>query len=351
MATIVLTGGGSAGHCTPHLAILPYIKNHFDKIYYIGSETGIEKEIIKKEKIEYFSIPCAKFKRKICIDNLIMPFKVLSGISAAGKVLDKLKPNVIFSKGGYVSVPTVIAAKKRKIPIIAHESDYTVGLANKICSKYCEKVLTSFPETAETLRNGEFIGSPIRNTLYKATKKSALENFGFSGKKPVLLVTGGSLGAKAINEALREDLSTLLKNYDIIHICGKGNLIDSVNCSGYYQTEYMQRIENAFAAADICVTRAGSNACFELLSLKKPCVFIPLPKGVSRGDQVLNAAYFEKLGLATVLQQDEMTSKSLRYYIDSTYKNRKKLLDNFKKHPINDKSRQISRILCDYAER
>lgn len=351
MATIVLTGGGSAGHCTPHLALLPYIKNHFDKIYYVGSKNGIEKDIIEKEKIQYFSVPCAKLKRKITVDNLAMPAVVLSGIIKAGKILDEIKPDVIFSKGGYVSVPTVIAAKQRKIPVIAHESDYTVGLANKLTAKYCKKVLTSFPDTAKTLKNGEFIGSPIRNSIYKVSKKAALETFGFSGKKPVLLVTGGSLGAKAINTALRDALDELLTKYDIIHICGKGNVCEQINTQGYYQTEYMQKIENAFAAADVCVTRAGSNSCFELLSIKMPCVFVPLPKGVSRGDQVLNALYFEKLGLASVLQQNSLTAASLINYINAAYANRFNLSKNFEKHPITDKSRQISRILCDYSNR
>ncbi len=349
MATIVLTGGGSAGHCTPHLAVLPYIKNHFDKIYYIGSENGIEKEIIKNEKIPYYSIPCAKLKRKITVDNLFMPFKVIKGILEAGKILDKIKPDVIFSKGGYVSVPTVIAGKRRNIPIIAHESDYTVGLANKITSKYCKRVLTSFPDTAKTIKNGEYVGSPIRNSIYKVDKKKALGNFGFTGKKPILLVVGGSQGAKAINQALRQGLNDVLQKFDVIHICGKNNLIDNTQ-KGYYQTEFMQKIELAYSVADVCVTRAGSNACFEILSLKIPCIFIPLPKGISRGDQVLNAKYFEKLGLATVLEQQSLTPQSLLAYVNASYENKKTLLTNFEKHPITDKSRQISRILCDYSK-
>ncbi len=350
MATIVLTGGGSAGHCTPHLAVLPYIKNHFDKIYYIGSENGIEREIIEREKIPYYFVPCAKLKRKISADNLTMPFTVIKGIIKAGKILDELKPDVIFSKGGYVSVPTVIAGKKRNIPIVSHESDYTVGLANKITARCCKKVLTSFPETAKTVKNGEFIGAPIRRLSKKIERKDALKIFGFSGKKPILLAVGGSLGATAINDVLRTALDGVLIDFDVIHVCGKGNVLDDLNRSGYFQTEFLSKIETAYAVTDVCVTRAGSNACFELLNLKIPCVFIPLPKGISRGDQVLNASYFEKYGLASVLSQDALTAQSLKNYVDATYANRFNLRKNFDKHPISDKSRQISRILCDYAK-
>ncbi len=348
MATIILTGGGSAGHCTPHLALLPYIKNYFNKIYYIGSNDGIEKSIIENVGIPYYAVPCAKLKRKICASNLCLPIKVLSGISKAGAIIDKLKPDVVFSKGGYVSVPTVIAAKRRKIPVIAHESDYTVGLANKITSRCCKKVLTSFPETAKTLKNGEYIGSPIRNSLYMVDKNAAKRSFDFEGKKPVLLITGGSLGSRAINEVVYKSLDNLLKKYDVIHICGKGNKSE-ITKKGYYQVEFMQNVENAFAISDVCVSRAGSNACFELLSLKIPCVFIPLPKGESRGDQVLNAKYFKNLGLASVLEQNKITASSFEKEIDDAYENRLNLKKNFALHPIVDKSRQISKILRDYS--
>ena len=226
MATIILTGGGTAGHVTPHLAILPYVKNDFDKIYYIGSKNGIERDIIEKENIPYYPVSCAKLNRSLDAKNFIMPFKVVSGIIQAGKILDKLKPDVIFSKGGYVSVPTVLAAKKRGIPVIAHESDYSIGLANRITSRYCKKVLTSFPETAKQIKNGEFVGPPIRKCLFNVVKKQAYADFGFSGQKPVLLITGGSQGAKTINSVVREALNDLLPKFDVIHICGKNNLIE-----------------------------------------------------------------------------------------------------------------------------
>ena len=348
MATIILTGGGTAGHCTPNLALIPYLKNDFDKIIYVGSDNGIEKSILSNTNIPYYSVSCAKLDRSKKLTNLKIPFKVAKGIIQAGKILDKEKPDVIFSKGGYVSVPLVIAAAKRKIPVISHESDYSVGLANKISARFSAKVLTTFPETAKTLKNGEYVGSPIRKSMYSVSKEDAYKFFGFSGNKPVLLVTGGSQGANAINKAVRSALPTLLSKFDIIHACGKNNLLDGKIPKGYFQTEYINKIENAFAVASVCVSRAGSNTLFELMSLKIPTVLIPLPQGASRGDQILNAKYFQKLGLAYLLNQDALSEQSLIFAINSVYNNRANLTKNFEKHPIKDASRQISRIIADY---
>ena len=347
MATIVLTGGGTAGHCIPHLALLPYLKNDFSKIYYIGSEKGIEKDIVEKENIPYYHVPCVKLNRNSSIKNLSIPFTLFNGITKAGKLLDKLKPDVIFSKGGYVAVPTVIAGKKRGIPVVSHESDYSMGLANKITSKYCTKVLTAFSDTAKECKNGEYIGSPIRKTSFNISKKEALSYFGFSGNKPVLLVTGGSLGAKKINETLIEALSDLVKTYDIIHVCGKGNLNEEIKLKGYFQTEFISNMQNALAICSVCVSRAGANTLFELLSLNIPTLLIPLPKGVSRGDQVENATYFQKLGVVSVLPQNALTKNSLILNVNSTYNGKDTIKKNLSLHPVKDMSRQISRIIAD----
>lgn len=347
MASILLTGGGTAGHCTPHLAILPYIKNDFNTINYVGSEKGIESNIIKEYNIPYYSIPCVKLDRSFNPKNLLIPFKLLKSISKAGNILDKLKPDVIFSKGGYVSLPTVIAAKKRKIPVIAHESDITPGIANRISSKYCKKILTTFPETAKEFSNGEFVGPPLRKSLFNSKKGDTIANFGFKNKKPILLVLGGSQGSNAINEIVRSSLTILLEKFNVIHICGKGKLNHDLKEKGYFQTEYMNKVENAYSVCDICVTRAGSNTLFELLALKIPCLIIPLPKGNSRGDQVLNANYFQKKGLAHVLQQNVLSVDSFILSVNALFESKQTLLDNINKHPIKDSSRIISRILAD----
>ena len=350
MSKIILTGGGTAGHCIPNVALLPQLQNHFNDIIYIGSKNGIEKNIIEKEKIEFYEIPCAKFDRANLLKNISAPTKVLQGIIKAGKIIDKIKPNVVFSKGGYVSVPVVIAAAKRKIPVISHESDYTIGLANKICSKYSKKVLTSFPETAKELKNGEYVGSPIRQSLFNFNKEFALKYFGFSGKKPIILLTGGSQGARAINSVFRTALPNLLPKYDVIHICGKGNLEKENTPQGYYQVEYLEKMELALNLASICISRAGANTLFELMALKIPSILIPLPKAASRGDQIINAEYFQKLGFAYVLNQNVLTKDSITFAINSVYSNRLNIIRNLSKQNFAGTNEKIVKIICDAAK-
>lgn len=351
MRTIILTGGGTAGHCIPNIALLPYLKEKFDKIYYIGSKNGIEKDIITNQtSIPYYSISCAKFNRNFNLKNFAIPFKVIKGINQAKKIIKKTTPDVIFSKGGYVSVPVLLAAKSLNIPIISHESDYTIGLANKITSKYAKKVLTSFPETATCLKNTEYVGPPIKKEMFNLSKTNALKNFGLSGKKPVLLITGGSLGAQYINNVLRNALPDLLPYYDVLHICGKGNLIKKQNINGYVQIEFTNSMEQAYAACDVCVSRAGSNTLFELMALKIPCVLIPLPQTISRGDQIFNAKYFQKKGLAYVLYQNELTTESLTFAVNSVYANRFNLSHAFNKNPINSSCLKIVSVLNDFVK-
>lgn len=350
MATIVLTGGGTAGHCTPHLALLPHLKKYFEKIYYIGSKNGIEKNIIETKDIPYFSISCVKFNRSNLLSNVKIPFILYNGIKQAKKILIELKPDVVFSKGGYVSLPTIIAASKLNIPVLTHESDFTLGLANKISSKYCKKILTSFPETAKTIKNGLFVGSPIRKFDNSIDRSEKLKCFSLSGDKPILLVTGGSQGSKAINGVLRESLSELLPKFDIIHLCGKNNIDKKITKKGYVQLEFTDKIDYAFDVCTICVSRAGANTLFELLYKKIPCLLIPLPKGNSRGDQVLNAEYFYKKGSVCVLNQDCLTSKSFVNQLNSLYSNRYNIKRNLEENPINDESEKIAKIIFDYAK-
>ena len=348
MSSIILTGGGTAGHCTPNLALLPYLKNTFDKIYYIGSENGLEKNIIEKENIPYFSIPCTKLKRGFYLDNLKIPFTLLKGVKEAKKIINDIKPSVIFSKGGYVALPVVIAANK-KVPVISHESDYTMGLANKISSKFCQKVITSFPETEKGKKNVLYIGSPIRNLTAGITRENALKYFGFNDEKPILLVMGGSLGAKTINNYIAKIVPTLINDFQIIHLCGKGNLNKDLNFQGYYQREFLHDIGYAYKIASVIISRAGANSLFEILSLQIPSVIIPLPIGVSRGDQVLNAKYFNSLGLCNYLSQDSLSEYSLSKAVYDVYAGRFFLKKTFAKNPINDKSREISHLLASYA--
>ncbi len=333
----------------PNVALIPYLKTKFKKIYYFGSANGIEKRIISKLEIPYYEIPCAKLDRSFNPKNFVIPFTVVSGVIKAGKILDELKPDIIFSKGGYVSVPTVIAGHKRKIPVISHESDLSMGLANRFTAKMCKKVLTAFPETAEKLNNGECVGIPLKKSLYtEIDKQKTIKEFNLTGKKPILLITGGSQGAQKINRTVYSALSDLLTKFEIIHVCGKGNLNDKINRQGYYQTEFLDQMENALKVASVCVTRAGANTLFELLSLKIPCLLIPLSNRSTRGDQVLNAEYFQKLGMVNVLNQNALTPESLTVSVNATYSNKDNIIKNINKQPVKDASKNICKIICSF---
>lgn len=349
MATIILTGGGTAGHCTPHLAILPYLRESFDKIYYIGSKNGIERNIIQKQNIPYCPISCVKFERKKILKNTLIPIKLAKGIKEAEKILNDIKPDVVFSKGGYVSLPVVFACKKKKIPIITHESDFSLGLANKVSAKFCEKVLTTFPETATKLKNGQYVGAPIRILTDNLSVKEKLNLFGINGNKPILLVTGGSQGSTCINSSVRKSLNHLLPIFDVLHVCGKNNIDSSINKEGYYQIEFTDKLGYAMDICSICISRAGSNTIFELLNKKIPCLLIPIPKGTSRGDQILNARYFQKKGMVSVLEQDCLTENSLLNEVNALYSNRHNIKRNIEDNPIKIANKDIADILIKYS--
>ncbi|MCL1900883.1 MAG: undecaprenyldiphospho-muramoylpentapeptide beta-N-acetylglucosaminyltransferase [Firmicutes bacterium] len=326
----------------PHLALLDNIKTKFDNIYYIGSHFGIEKQIIEKTKIPYFSITTVKYIRKFTLKNFAIPFKLLRGTRKAKKVLKTLAPDIVFSKGGFVSVPVVLAAKKLKIPVVLHESDFSMGLANRICVRHCKKVLTTFEKTAKAVRDGKgvFCGAPIRQKLFFGDETKCKEQLGIKNNLPVLLIIGGSSGARAINEVVRQSLDKL-KSYNIIHITGKGNADESVETSNYFQLEFCDNIEDFFAAADLIVSRAGSNAIFEFLALNKPALLIPLSKAASRGDQILNARYFFKKGYSLVLEQEKLSAKSLVDGIKNLEKQKHVLIFNMERAENKDGTKKI----------
>jgi UDP-N-acetylglucosamine--N-acetylmuramyl-(pentapeptide) pyrophosphoryl-undecaprenol N-acetylglucosamine transferase len=315
---IILTGGGSAGHTVPHLALLPLLKKHFENIYYIGSN-GIEKEIIKKQNIPFYEIKCPKLIRSFNFKNFAIPISLLNSIAKAKKILKDIKPDVVFSKGGYVALPVVYAARILKIPVIAHESDLSIGLANKLSSKFCKTVYTSFFESSKKLKNGFYSGSPIREELFSADKNTALKDYGFDNNKKVILVLGGGSGSRAINIYLRDSLDILLKEYNILHICGKSNL-SNLTKKGYHEFEFINDMAAAYACSDFIISRAGSNTLFEIILLKKPSIIIPLPKDSSRGDQIENALYFESRGLCKIIMQENLNKENLISAIKSLNK-------------------------------
>ena len=340
MKKIVLTGGGTAGHVTPNLALLPFLKEDGWEVVYIGSEGGIERSLIEAERVPYYSIPTGKLRRYLSKQNFSDMFRVVKGVVEAKKLMKELRPDLVFSKGGFVAVPVVLAAKAMGVPIIIHESDITPGLANKIAMPWAKVICTTFPETLAHIskKKGVHTGSPIRRELFEGKKEKGFEICGFDGTKPVLLMMGGSLGAVKLNQCLRAQLPQLLQNFHIIHLCGKGNLEQNLlQQRGYKQFEYVSGgLADLFAATDIIVSRAGSNSICEFLALKKPHLLIPLSKNASRGDQILNAASFAKQGFARVLPEEEMTPMALLENINSLYKNRGKYIQKMEKSGLSD---------------
>ena len=331
MKRIVLTGGGTAGHVTPNMALVPKLIDEGYDISYIGSYNGMEKKLIEDIGIPYYGISSGKLRRYFDIKNFSDPFRVIKGYFEAAKLLSKLRPDVVFSKGGFVTVPVVLAAKRKKIPVIIHESDMTPGLANKLSIPSASKVCCNFPETVKLLPEGKAVltGSPIREELFQGKKEKGLRLCGFSNEKPVLLIIGGSLGSVAINRAVRDNLDTLLEKYQIIHLCGRGNLDENLTeTKGYKQFEYVKKeLKHYFACADLVISRAGANAICELLSLRKPNILIPLGLEASRGDQILNAESFEKQGYSYVLQEKDVTSQTLSDAVNTVYNNRETYID------------------------
>jgi UDP-N-acetylglucosamine--N-acetylmuramyl-(pentapeptide) pyrophosphoryl-undecaprenol N-acetylglucosamine transferase len=327
MKKIVMTGGGTAGHVTPNIALMPALQEAGYEISYIGSYSGMEKELIEAQGIPYYGISSGKLRRYFDWKNFSDPFKVLKGYSQAVSLMKKLKPDIVFSKGGFVSVPVVLAASHCHIPAIIHESDITPGLANRIAVRGAKKVCCNFPETMKYLPENKAVltGSPIRQELFHGDAARARSFCGFSDdNKPVLLIVGGSSGSKVVNEAVREIVPQLLPDFNIIHLCGKGNLEESMkSLSGYAQFEYISReLPDLFALADLAVSRAGANAICELLALHKPNILIPLSAAASRGDQILNAKSFQKQGFSYVIEEESLTGNELLSAIREVYATR-----------------------------
>lgn len=334
MKRIILTGGGTAGHVTPNIALLPRLKELQYDIHYIGSYNGIEKELIEQFGIPYHGIATGKLRRYFSLQNFTDPFRVLKGMNEAKKLVKILKPDVIFSKGGFVSVPVVLSGKRCRVPVIIHESDMTPGLANKLSLSAATKVCCNFPETLELLPEGKatLTGSPIRQELLSGDKFKAREFLGFTSDKPVILVVGGSLGAVAVNQAVRSILPELLKSYQVIHLCGRGKVDESLKgLEGYAQFEYIkEELKDLFALTDIVISRAGANAICELLALHKPNLLIPLSANASRGDQILNARSFERQGFSIVLEEEALTDSTLLDAVSNLYEHREQYINAMK---------------------
>ncbi len=351
MKRIVFTGGGSAGHVTPNIALFPKLKSMGYDIHYIGSYEGIEKKLIEDYRIPYYGISTGKLRRYFDIKNFSDPFRVMKGFVEARKILKTLRPDIVFSKGGFVSVPVVRAAAMQKIPCIIHESDMTPGLANNLCIPVAQKICCNFPETLQSLPAEKAIltGSPIRNELTKGDKQKGLEMCGFTTAKPVIMVIGGSLGAAEVNKLVREALPKLLEDFQIVHICGKDKIDNLLlKTDGYKQFEFVKdALKDLFAMADIVISRAGANAICELLTLRKPNLLIPLPAHASRGDQILNAKSFEAQGFSMVADEDYLTAVTLTEKVHELYFTRQSYIDAMQNSRIKDSTDTIIALIED----
>ena len=329
MKKIVLTGGGTLGHVTPHLSLIPHLLQAGYEIHYIGTEKGMEAEKIRSVPgVTYHAVQSGKLRRYFSWQNFIDPFKVIAGAFQSARLMGKIKPDVVFSKGGFVAVPVVFGAWLHRVPVVCHESDLTPGLANRLCAPFARKIATTFPECAQALGpKAEMTGTPLRPELFRGSRARGLSLLGFDGSRPILLMMGGSSGAQAVNKALREALPRLVKQFDVAHICGKGNLDEGLQgIPGYRQLEFLDaELPDALACADLVLSRAGSNALCEFQALCKPMLLVPYPKGASRGDQILNAQSLQKRGLARVLLQEDMTADTLVKSLEETWADREQL--------------------------
>ncbi len=349
MKRILLTGGGTAGHVTSNIALLPALRNQNYDIHYMGSYEGIEKKLIADFDIPYYGISTGKLRRYFDPKNFTDPFRVIAGFFEAKKIIKKIKPDVVFSKGGFVSVPVVRAASSLGIPCIIHESDLTPGLANKMCIPVVTKICCNFPETLNELPADKAIltGSPIREELAQGDRLAGLELCGFTANKPVIMVVGGSQGSAAVNEAVRSALPKLLQDFQVVHLCGKDKIDNLLlTTSGYKQFEYIKsEMKDIFAMADLVISRAGANAICELLSLKKPHILIPLPTTQSRGDQILNARSFESQGFSIVIEEDYLDCDTLTNKVHELYCNRQSYIDAMDKSVQTDPIGTIMKLI------
>ena len=344
MKRIILTGGGTAGHVTPNIALIPRLRELGYDIQYIGSYNGIEKDLIEPFGIPYHGISSGKLRRYFSVQNFTDPFRVVKGFGEARKLIKDLKPDVIFSKGGFVAVPVVIAGKSLKIPIVSHESDLSLGLANKIILKFCTYMATAFELTSKQNEKCVFTGQPIRQKVLNGNKKHLDFYCKLDKSKHNLLVIGGSTGAKFINEKIWTNLDKLTKFYNIIHITGKQNKQEHVH-KNYFEIKYADNIGDYLDLADIILSRAGSGAINEFLALKKPMLLIPLSKKCSRGDQIENAKLFAKLGYCDMLLEEDYDDNLFKIKLSNLYKNKEYYVKNMKNCKIENASKNIVELI------
>ncbi|CAM3047950.1 undecaprenyldiphospho-muramoylpentapeptide beta-N-acetylglucosaminyltransferase [Filibacter tadaridae] len=353
---ILLTGGGTAGHVSVNEALIPVFSEKGYEIHYIGSHEGIEKEIIGDghPEVTYHAIQSGKLRRYFSVKNFTDPFRISAGVLQALSIIRKIRPEIIFSKGGFVSVPVVLAAKITKTPVVIHESDVSPGLANKLSLPFSNHIFTVFEKTLEYVPNGKATcsGAIIRPELFNGRREEGLRITGLTGDKQILIIMGGSQGSAVVNKAIRKDLAEIMQTFDLIHLCGKGNIDETLeNTHGYIQFEYVtESLTHLLAASDFAVSRAGSNAIFELLALRKPMLLIPLSAAASRGDQILNATHFKKLGLAHVINEEDVEQAALSKEFMKLQQDEKHLIENMNQTPLPKTPQEMVEMIMSYRK-
>ena len=347
MKNILLAGGGTAGHIIPHIALMPILEKNYDNVYYVGSGKDIEKQLMNDTCAVTFTVDAPAFIRSFSPRNLTIPIKLFKAIKQCEKIIKQTKPNVIFSKGGYCALPVCIAGFNLGVPVICHESDLTLGLANKITRFKAKALLTTFKETAQKYENGVFVGPPVRQEFFNKSKSECRKLLGITDQKPIVLITGGSQGSKVINDALSKNLPAILKKFNVIHLHGKNNKPLNSAINGYYPFAFAD-MPTVMSACDICVSRGGSNTLFELLSTNTPTLIIPLKKG-SRGDQIKNAKYFCDKGALLCADEDEL-DKKLPELINELYSKRFLLKRNTSNLRLKEGLKHTAEILLKYSK-
>lgn len=355
MKKILLTGGGTAGHVTPNLALVPYLREAGFEIEYMGSYEGIEKSLVEEAGLPYFGISSGKLRRYLDIKNLTDPARIIKGLHEARRYMKEHRPDVVFSKGGFVSVPVIAAASERRIPIVIHESDLSPGLANRLSIPRATRICYSFPETSRYLSQNKAVhtGLPVRKELIAGSREEGLRLTGLSPEKPVLMIIGGSLGSAAINEAVRKELPELLRFFSIIHVCGKEKMQkDLERIPDYRQYEYVgEELPHFFAASDVVISRAGANVINELAALLKPSLLIPLGTNASRGDQLLNAESFRKRGFCEVLKEENIREGTLTKKVLEVYRNKETYIGNMSDAVSKDAAQMVTDIILSVLKK
>lgn len=352
---IVLTGGGTSGHVTPNIALFEPLKKEGFEIFYIGTEKGIENTLIRQENVPFYEIQAGKLRRYIDMENIKDVARIIKGTAQAKKILKEIKPDVVFSKGGFVSCPVVWAAKSLKIPVIIHESDITPGLANKLSFSSATKICCAFPETMKALPESKSIytGLPVREEIKTGDRNKGEGLCDFEDKKPMLLIMGGSQGSEFLNKLVRANLDDLMEIFDVCHLCGKGHIDETLlNIKGYCQFEYLNhQLKDVLAAADMLVSRAGATAIFEILALKKPALLVPLSRKASRGDQIENSKSFKKQGFCEYEEEENLTGERFVNKVKEIFLNKDKYIANQQKADMSDTVSNIVKIIKETAER